>query len=118
VQAAISTQLADGNTTITLAKPPLGRIGLYSPGDLKYSFGGTQGLDITGSGSLVAGIYTGTLTYTIRDSYGFSVNDVFYHGLGQKMRYLQTNCGNPPKKGGARWFPGSVTVVVPFNVIV
>jgi hypothetical protein len=116
VQAGIATQLKHGNKKITLAAPPLNRIGLYSPGDLHWSFGGTQGLDVTGSGKLVGGSYTGTLTYTIRDSYGFSVNDHFYKHIGDDMRYLQTNCGNPPQKGGAHWFPDSVTIVVPFSL--
>jgi hypothetical protein len=31
------------------------------------------------------------------------------------MRYLQVNCGNPPTPGGARWFPDSITITVPFR---
>lgn len=115
VQTAIAAQLKAGNTTIKLTKV-LQRLGLYAPGDLHWSFGGTQGTDVTGSGSLIGGKYTGALTYTIRDSYGFSVNDVFYHRIGQHMRYLQTNCGNPPRNGGAHWFPDSVTATVRFSL--
>ncbi len=116
VQTAMIAQLKAGHTTIKLTKPPLDRIGLYTPGDLKWAFGGTQGLDVTGSGHLADGNYTGTLTYTIRDSYGFSVNDHFYHGVGDDMRYLQTNCGAPQHTGGAHWFPDSVKITVPFTL--
>jgi hypothetical protein len=35
-------------------------------------------------------------------------------GFGPPMRYLQTVCGAPRHAGGARWFPDSVTVTVPF----
>jgi hypothetical protein len=31
------------------------------------------------------------------------------------MRYLQTVCGAPQHSGGARWFPDSITVTVPFS---
>jgi hypothetical protein len=114
VQNAIAAQLKAGKTEITLTKPPLDRIGLYTPGDLHWSFGGTQGTDLTGSGKLVGDKFEVTLTYTIMDSYGFSVNDIFYQGVGQDMRYLQTNCGN--REGGARWFPDSVKATVDFSL--
>jgi hypothetical protein len=116
VKDAIAVQLKAGKTTITLTKPPLDRIGLYTAGDLHWSFGGTQGTDVTGSGKLVRDEYKVTLTYTIRDSYGFSLNDIFYHGVGQDTRYLQTSCGNPPHAGGAHWFPDSVTATVVFSL--
>ena len=114
VQDAIAAQLKAGKTEITLTKPPLDRIGLYTPGDLHWSFGGTQGTDLTGSGKLVGDKFEVTLTYTIMDSYGFSVNDIFYDGFGQDMRYLQTNCGN--RAGGALWFPDSVKATVDFSL--
>jgi len=31
------------------------------------------------------------------------------------MRYLQTVCGAPQHPGGARWFPDTITVTVPFG---
>ena len=31
------------------------------------------------------------------------------------MRYLQTACGAPQHAGGARWFPDTITVTVPFS---
>jgi hypothetical protein len=31
------------------------------------------------------------------------------------MRYLQTACGAPLHAGGARWFPDTITVTVPFS---
>ena len=31
------------------------------------------------------------------------------------MRYLQTVCGAPRHAGGARWFPDTITVTVPFS---
>jgi hypothetical protein len=116
VQATIAAQLKAGHTTIKLMMPPLERIGLYSPGDLRWSFGGTQGTDVTGGGVLAHGTYSGALTYTIRDSYGFSIDDVFYRSIGQHMRYLQTNCGRPPHDGGAHWFPDSITATVHFSL--
>lgn len=115
VQAYIQNKLSEGKDTITVNAPTLRRIGLYSPTDLHWSFGGTQGLDVTGSGSLVGSSYTGTLTYTIRDSYGFSKKDYFY-GIGRDMRYLQTSCGSPYKSNGARWFPDSITITVNFSL--
>lgn len=69
---------------------------------------------MTGSGSRRKGGYAGTLTYVIRDSYGFPVNDTL-GGFGAPMRYLQTVCGAPKHAGGAHWFPDSITVMVPFT---
>ena len=75
---------------------------------------GTQGLTITGSGHHGNGRYVGTLSYVIRDSYGFPVGDTL-DGFGPPMRYLQTACGAPQHAGGARWFPDTITVTVPFS---
>jgi hypothetical protein len=55
-----------------------------------------------------------TLSYVIRDSYGFPVGDTL-EGFGPPMRYLQTVCGASRHAGGARWFPDTITVTVPFN---
>ena len=66
--------------------------------DLYWSFRGTQGLTVTGSGSRKSGRYVGTLTYVIRDSYGFPVDDTL-DGFGPPMRYLQTVCGRTAARG-------------------
>lgn len=81
---------------------------------LQLAFGGTQGLDVKGSVHIDGGSYAGTITYTIRDIYGFFNNNKFL-GVGKKMHYLQGICGAPDFADGARWFPDSVTVTVPFN---
>jgi hypothetical protein len=112
VQGYILQQLKMGHDNIILNQPILRRIGLYQPNDLYYAFAGTQGLIVTGSGSLVGVDYVGTLTYEIDDSYGFTSLDHF-DGYGDDMRYLQTVCGN---EGGAHWFPDSITVTVPFSL--
>lgn len=78
------------------------------------AFGGTQGLDITGDVYEENGFYHGTITYIIRDVYGFYPKPAFM-GMGPKMHYLQGTCGAPSYPKGARWFYDSVTVTVPFN---
>jgi hypothetical protein len=83
-------------------------------GDLYWGFRGTQGLSVTGSGSRENGSYVGTLTYVIRDSYGFPLGDTL-GGFGAPMRYLQTVCGAPQNPRGAHWFPDTITVRVPFR---
>ena len=115
-QRALADALKLGQNSVVLSQPALQRIALYLPNDLEYSFGGTQGLKVSGTGHLVDGHYIGTLTYTIQDSYGFSTNDHFVGNIGDDMRYLQTNCGAPQSVGGARWFPASVTINVPFSL--
>ena len=45
-----------------------------------------------------------TLTYVIRDSYGFPPDDQLL-GIGTAMRYLQVNCGSPQTHGGAYGSP-------------
>src|SRR6266704_756678 len=82
--------------------------------DLYWGFRGTQGLSVTGSGARKNGRYAGTLSYVIRDSYGFPASDTL-HGFGAPMRYLQTSCGAPGHRGGAHWFPDTITVTVPFG---
>ena len=100
-----------------LTGPPLRTIRFGLPGssrDLYFGFRGTQGLDVRGAGTISGRGYTGTLTYVIRDSYGFPPRDQLA-GFGAAMRYLQVNCGNPPTPGGASWFPDSITVSTPFR---
>ena len=81
---------------------------------LSEAFGGTQGLDISGSGFRENDTYTGTITYVIRDIYGFYAKSKFL-GVGPEMHYLQGVCGAPWYKHGAHWFPDSVTVTIPFD---
>jgi len=73
-----------------------------------------SGLTVTGRGTRENGRYAGTLSYVIRDSYGFPVGDTL-DGFGPPMRYLQTVCGAPRHAGGAHWFPDTITVTVPFS---
>jgi hypothetical protein len=69
---------------------------------------------VTGSGHAENGMFSGTLTFVIRDSYGFPAGDTL-GGFGAPMRYLQTVCGAPQHPGSARWFPDTITVTVPFR---
>lgn len=92
----------------------LSRIRLTSNSDLEWSFRGTQGLDVHGNIHLDGSRYHGTVTYVVRDSYGFGKNDKFPI-ISWEVHYLQTVCGAPDYPGGAHWFPDSVTVSVPFD---
>jgi hypothetical protein len=115
VQAAVARQLRDGGTRARLTATQLPTVTFSdTASDLYWSFRGTQGLTVTGSGHRATGRYVGTLTYVIRDSYGFPVDDTL-GGFGTPMRYLQTVCGAPEHAGGAHWFPDSITVTVPFD---
>jgi hypothetical protein len=115
VSAAIGSQLAAGRTHVRLSATQLPTVAFESQtSDLYWGFRGTQGLTVTGSGHRQNGRYVGTLTYVIRDSYGFPVNDTLA-GFGPPMRYLQTACGAPQHPGGARWFPDTITLTVPFS---
>jgi hypothetical protein len=115
VQAEVVRQLNAGSHQISLAAPPLNTIRFGDvTSDLYWGFRGTQGLTVSGSGSIQNGNYVGTLTYVIEDSYGFPPNDRLDY-FGPEMRYLQTACGAPQHKGGARWFPDTITVTVPFK---
>jgi len=115
VQAEIARQLKDGVTRVRLSAAQLPTVYFGSTSsDLYWGFRGTQGLTVTGSGRRQSGGYAGTLTYVIRDSYGFPVDDTL-GGFGAPMRYLQTVCGAPQHAGGARWFPDSIAVTVPFS---
>jgi hypothetical protein len=115
VQKAILSQLKAGKTRVQLSGAQLPTVAFESRNsDLYWGFRGTQGLTVTGSGSRKNGRYTGTLSYVLRDSYGFPASDTL-HGFGAPMRYLQTACGAPRHRGGAHWFPDTITVTVPFN---
>jgi hypothetical protein len=115
VQRAILIQLKAGKTRVQLAGAQLPTVAFESKNsDLYWGFRGTQGLTVTGSGSRKNGRYAGTLSYVIRDSYGFPASDTL-HGFGAPMRYLQTACGAPQHPGGAHWFPDTITVIVPFS---
>jgi hypothetical protein len=115
VQAEILGQLKAGLTHIRLSAAQLPTVAFESrTSDLYWGFRGTQGLTVTGSGHRAHGRYTGTLSYVIRDSYGFPVGDTL-DGFGPPMRYLQTACGAPQHQDGARWFPDTITVTVPFS---
>jgi hypothetical protein len=116
VQEAIRGQLDAGRTRVRLSAAQLPTVAFESrTSDLYWGFRGTQGLTVTGSGRRENGRYAGILTYVIRDSYGFPVSDTL-DGFGPPMRYLQTVCGAPEHAGGARWFPDTITVTVPFSL--
>ena len=118
VQGEIALQLKAGDTRVRLSAAQLPMVLFASTAsDLYWGFRGTQGLTVSGGGRGENGRYTGTLTYVIRDSYGFPADDTL-DGFGPPMRYLQTVCGAPQHTGGARWFPDTITVRVPLNPVV
>jgi hypothetical protein len=115
VQAEVVRQLNAGNSHPSLTAPTLTRISFNDKeSDLFWGFRGTQGLIVSGNGSLQNGDYIGTLTYVIQDSYGFPPKDKLLY-FGPQMRYLQTNCGAPYHSGGAHWFPDTITITESFN---
>jgi hypothetical protein len=115
VSDAILGQLKGGQAHVRLSAAQLPTVAFESMNsDLYWGFRGTQGLSVTGSGHRQNGRYVGTLSYVIQDSYGFPVNDAL-DGFGPPMRYLQTDCGAPQHAGGARWFPDTITLTVPFS---
>jgi hypothetical protein len=115
VQETILGQLKAGRTRVRLSAAQLPTVAFESgTSDLYWGFRGTQGLTVTGSGRRENGRYVGTLSYVIRDSYGFPASDTL-NGFGPPMRYLQTACGAPQHAGGAHWFPDTITVTVPFS---
>jgi hypothetical protein len=118
VQGEIALQLRAGDTRVRLSAAQLPTVLFASTAsELYWGFRGTQGLTVSGGGRREDGRYTGTLTYVIRDSYGFPADDTL-DGFGPPMRYLQTVCGAPQHPGGARWFPDTITVRVPLNPVV
>jgi hypothetical protein len=115
VAEAILRQLKAGRAHVRLSAAQLPTVAFESrASDLYWGFRGTQGLTVTGSGRRENGRYVGTLSYVIQDSYGFPFGDTL-EGFGPPMRYLQTTCGAPQHAGGARWFPDTITVTVPFS---
>jgi hypothetical protein len=117
VQADVLRQLRSGRNRVRVDRSLLQPIRFGVPGssrDLYLGFRGTQGLEVHGSGAVAQHRFTGHLTYVIRDVYGFPPSDHLL-GTGPAMRYLQINCGAPEHKGGARWFPDSITVTVNFR---
>jgi len=115
VQEAILSQLKAGRTHVRLSAGQLPTVAFESgTSDLYWGFRGTQGLTVTGTGRAENGRYAGTLSYVIRDSYGFPASDTL-GGFGPPMRYLQTACGAPQHAGGAHWFPDAITLTVPFR---
>jgi hypothetical protein len=115
VQAEVTRQLEAGRTRVRLSAAQLPLVPFSAAGgELYWGFRGTQGLSVTGSGHRSGVTFTGTLSYVIRDSYGFPAGDTLA-GFGAPMRYLQTACGAPQQAGGARWFPDTITVTVPFS---
>jgi len=115
VQEAVHSQLKAGRRRVQLSAAQLPTVAFESTNsDLYWGFRGTQGLTVTGSGSRENGRYVGSLSYVIRDSYGFPASDTL-SGFGPPMRYLQTACGAPEHARGARWFSDTITVTVPFN---
>jgi hypothetical protein len=115
VSEAILSQLKTGRVHVRLGAAQLPTVAFESRAtDLYWGFRGTQGLTVTGSGRRQDGRYVGTLSYVITDSYGFPASDTLA-GFGPPMRYLQTVCGAPQHPGGARWFPDTITLTVPFS---
>jgi hypothetical protein len=115
VAEAVLSQLKAGRTRVRLSAAQLPTVAFESRrSDLYWGFRTTQGLTVTGRGTRENGRYAGTLTFVIRDSYGFPARDTL-DGFGPPMRYLQTACGAPRHAGGARWFPVTIAVTVPFN---
>jgi hypothetical protein len=115
----IRQQLEAGATNIQLPVPnPLHAFAFLNyikEPDLYLAFRRTNGVTVSGSGSIAGSDYTGTLTYVIRESYGFSAANTLLD-FGPPMRYLQTTCGAPYYPGGAHWFPVTVTITEPFDL--
>jgi hypothetical protein len=115
VQGMVLGQLKAGKAQVRLSAARLPTVAFESTAsDLYWGFRGTQGLTVTGTGVREKERYVGTLTYVIRDSYGFPAGDTL-DGFGAPMRYLQTVCGAPQHAGGAHWFPDTITVTVPLS---
>jgi hypothetical protein len=84
--------------------------------DLFSSFGGTQGMHFDGTAQNNDGTYTGDITYTITDIYGWNILPTGVPGFNDfrpDMHYLQTYCGPPYNPNGPRWFKSGVIVKVP-----
>jgi hypothetical protein len=115
----VKSQLEQRATTVDLNSllksrtPPI----LDNPYDLYLAFRGTQGMTVSGSGTVNSdGSYSGTLTFTILDSYGFTPADTLNlpYRSGEFMRYLQVNCGDSAHFG-THWYPDGVVLTDSFN---
>src|SRR4029077_21113557 len=76
IQQMAMAQWDAGTQDVTIDNPPLVNWGyktaaLAAP-DLFFSFGGTQGVHIDGTAQNNDGTYTGDITYTITDTYGWN----------------------------------------------
>src|SRR6185437_12307525 len=72
VQEAILSQLKAGKIRVQLSRAQVPTVAFEAKNsDLYWGFRGTQGLTVTGSGSRKNRRYAGTLSYVLRDSYGF-----------------------------------------------
>jgi hypothetical protein len=98
------------NVKPIMTKPTLGD----NSNDLYWGFRGTQGIDVSGAFNKVGNRFIGTVTYVLRDNYGFGANDKFPIA-GQEMHFLQTECGAPDYPDGAHWFPDSITITRSFS---
>ncbi len=130
VQAFAAQRFDQGQTSVTLPTPtipflaptassPLTLLNFSNEGrypGLYWAFRGTQGLGVSGSVAKSNNRYSGKLTYTIYDTYGFRANDTnsIMGNVAIDMNYLQTHCGWP-KYSAPRWFSDTLSVTVPFN---
>jgi hypothetical protein len=130
VQVYAAQGFNQGQVTVTLPTPvsplsqstnssPLTLLNFSNEGrypDLYWAFRGTQGLRVSGSVTKDSSRYTGKLTYTIYDTYGFPASSTgsITGRVTASMNYLQTHCGWP-KYASPRWFSDSLTVTVPFS---
>jgi hypothetical protein len=86
--------------------------------DLFFSFGGTQGVEITGQAINNTGTYEGSITYLILDTYGYNTLPTgipFFNDFRPDMNYLQTHCSAEASGVGPHWFISAVTVTVPIH---
>jgi hypothetical protein len=118
-QATATLPTPAGSLSQSTASSPLTLLNFSNRGrdpDLYWAFRGTQGLRVSGTVTKDNGRYTGKLTYTIYDTYGFPASNTgsITGRVTASMNYLQTHCGWP-KYASPRWFSDSLTVTVPFN---
>jgi len=114
-QTAIARRLKDGDTGVRLAAWQLPTVTFSTTNsDLYWSFRGTQGLSVAGSGVRESGRYVGTLTYVVRDSTGFP-STTRSTASGRRCGTCKRCAVHRSTRGGANWFPDTVTVTVPFD---
>ena len=117
VQREVAEKARAGQKSFTLNSATLRPLIVFpwsGDKDLFWAFRGTQGLDVSGSVQRDGSRFKGSITYVIRDSYGFRPDEGFL-GVAWEAHYLQSICGAPYFPGGAHWFPNSVTVTAPFD---